>query len=102
MWGMKDEGDAVSGATFTQSKIQDVATGLWTYTFEHTLTSDVTDLEVSFSFNKDTLDKSALSTNGAYLGTIHSAVISIPEPATFGLIGLAGAGLVAYRRRKQF
>ncbi len=27
--------------------------------------------------------------------------VTIPEPATFGLIGLAGAGLVAYRRRKQ-
>ncbi len=27
--------------------------------------------------------------------------VTIPEPATFGLLGLAGAGLVAYRRRKQ-
>ncbi len=26
----------------------------------------------------------------------------IPEPATFGLVGLAAAGLAAYRRRKQF
>ena len=53
----------------------------------------------SFGFGL-TVNKLDTGTVNTELGTITS--ISIPEPATFGLIGLAGAGLVAYRRRKQF
>ncbi len=97
--------------TITETPSSEFA-GATVYTSTFTLTEDLENFNAMFSLELDSAfadgfeftdskgKKKWVANGDALMGTIYDISI-IPEPATFGLFGLASAGLMAYRRRRN-